>query len=1562
MNESIKTLDDDQSELFDGLLEYVIHLGRLSKKPVFRIDEYQNYKIWEHDLKGRIGVQHNITDNDGLDIWLKIERLKRTRPPQPKEELSEWVAINNDPEYRPIVQDKIIKTLPESEVSELLEKGIVVEEDVHSQLKKDESDFVNYKDVIFRLENNDELKAQINSYINEQWVMWSEEEKPRRQTIRIYDSIFSLQQKIESQGEDQPVELIWGIGVGRWNCEDHKIDHPLIEKNVEVEINPIDGALYVRPRNINPVLSVDAYFALENIGVDTLNRFTKKHFNEMSEDIELSPYINESFEPVLRQAASQLSESGVYWPDTNPNKENRKPNNISDTLEVTDSWVIYARPRSSTIFISDIERFRDQITDTEKTKEIPLPASRLVTELSDEAISTPGMGGFLTGLGGSSGSSGNAHPSQAKVKGELYFPKPFNEAQVNIVNRLEDNYGVTVQGPPGTGKTHTIANIICHYLATGRSVLVTSKGEPALSVLQDQIPEEIRALTISLLTNERQGMKQLEAAIELLASVVSQTNVRDLKQEAESHERRIKGLQKSIHQIDAEIKEWGLKQLNPIDKKLSGMENEITAMELAELVIKDSGEHEWLKDNLSPSENNNPKFSDGDIAQLREARRKLGEDIAYVNKKLPMLQDLPDAAHIVSIHDDLSTAANITVLSNDHHIAPLAVSVDKAVERARGLLPKLKNLQEILKIVDNNNWIKNIYHTWLQPKSDGSSDGLFEDLFSALKKLVETRQVFVKTLVEVSDPGSDKEVVSEALKRLSEGKSAFSFVSFGHKDEKNLINSIRVEGEHPSGVEQWLLVIDYLAYQEEAHKFITRWNHIGEELDLPVLKHDFGSSFREPQAVHDQLVQIENFVKKDQVFVNSEITELFPHGLKADLLPYKKKEVDDAIKAIDLNTSRVSLGAQRSKLQSLVDTLTNSDSEISEKILSFLSETIGNPKCVSDEVMQSWLDFTSELGRLHKSSNHMRDVSVITQKIEDSGASLWAESLRRQLLITSNDDLTPTNWFETWQWKRKKGYLKGIDGRDDLKELANKRRQQDDDLRKTFTELVRVKTNIGLHLSMTERVQGSLMRFVAAIAKIGKGTGKRAPRYRKDAFRAMQDCYGGVPCWIMPTWRISESLPSDYGSFDLVIIDEASQSDITALPAILRAKKLLIVGDDKQVSPTASFIAEDKILQLKHSFLRGQPFAELLLPGISVYDLANAIFPGQRIMLTEHFRCVEPIIRFSMKFYNEPLIPLRLPTASEKLNPPLIDVYVKDAKRNDRTYVNETEALAILAEIKCIVNDQKFSGRSIGVVSLIGANQARYIQELLLSELGEDVYQDFKIACGDAATFQGKERDIMFLSMVVGSGQGVALTKREYEQRINVALSRARDRMYLYRSLDESDLSNESDLRLKILNHFKNPMPQQQQFDNPIELCDSGFERDVYKRLVEKGYNVFPQVKVGPYSIDLVIEGENDRRLAVELDGDKYHPPEQWLDDWKRQRTMERVGWKFWRCWGSSYTIDPDGCINDLINNLNSMGIEPCSDCDSSNIYTEYREVSIEDLTDNEEEVESQNSQMEIIL
>ena len=325
-------------------------------------------------------------------------------------------------------------------------------------------------------------------------------------------------------------------------------------------------------------------------------------------------------------------------------------------------------------------------------------------------------------------------------------------------------------------------------------------------------------------------------------------------------------------------------------------------------------------------------------------------------------------------------------------------------------------------------------------------------------------------------------------------------------------------------------------------------------------------------------------------------------------------------------------------------------------------------------------------------------------------------------------------------------------------------------------------------------------------------------------------------------------------------------------------------------------------------------------------------------MLHEHFRCVEPIIRFSMQFYTEPIIPLRVPTVTERLDPPLIDVYVPHG-RKDRRQINIAESDAIVDEIESIVSDASFEGRTIGVVSLIGLKQSHYIQTQLLSRIGEKAYLDHDITCGNAATFQGKERDIMFVSMVEDSETQSARTMLLWEQRFNVAFSRARDRMYLVRSVDETELRPD-DLKARAIQHFKSPMKMAaSDAGDLIELCESGFVRDVFQRLHNLGFRVTPQVKVAGRSIDMVVEGEQGRRLAIETDGDQYHTPEQWMDDIARQRTLERMGWRFWRCWGSSFRLDPDACMTDLIETMESLGIQPLWGERPRGVYTEHRVV-----------------------
>jgi very-short-patch-repair endonuclease len=491
-----------------------------------------------------------------------------------------------------------------------------------------------------------------------------------------------------------------------------------------------------------------------------------------------------------------------------------------------------------------------------------------------------------------------------------------------------------------------------------------------------------------------------------------------------------------------------------------------------------------------------------------------------------------------------------------------------------------------------------------------------------------------------------------------------------------------------------------------------------------------------------------------------------------------------------------------------------------------------------------------------------------------------------------------------------------------LRELFAQRKILTTALARAYQDLIAEKTWLGVYTNSPPAIRQALQAYLNSIQAMGAGTGVRAIRHRRSAREAMLSAYRAVPCWVMPEWRICETIPPELGLFDLVVIDEASQSDIWALPALLRGQKLLVVGDHKQVSPSVIGVPEEKIRELRDRFLANQPFGSEMTPGKSIYDLARVVFAGNSVMLREHFRCVPAIIEYSNReFYEGDIKPLRLPHANERLDPPLIDVFVKGGCRTGD--INTAEAKAIVNEIESILADPYMAGRSIGVATLLGTKQAAHIHALVGSRISAVDVIARQIAVGPPSVFQGRERDIMLLSMVLSPGDRGAANRTDLQQRFNVALSRARDRMYLFRSV-EQDAFAEDTLSGAILRHFKQPFRQDARSTHVLRgRCESGFEFEMFDELVKRGYRVEPQVHCGGFKIDFVVEGREGRRLAIECDGDRFHGPGQWSDDMARQRVLERAGWTFWRCFASSWVRRKDDVVTDLLRTLVDLGIEP---------------------------------------
>jgi len=377
-----------------------------------------------------------------------------------------------------------------------------------------------------------------------------------------------------------------------------------------------------------------------------------------------------------------------------------------------------------------------------------------------------------------------------------------------------------------------------------------------------------------------------------------------------------------------------------------------------------------------------------------------------------------------------------------------------------------------------------------------------------------------------------------------------------------------------------------------------------------------------------------------------------------------------------------------------------------------------------------------------------------------------------------------------------------------------------------------------------------------------------------------------------------------------------------ALLALSLAKKVVIVGDDEQVSPMAVGQKQDFVEHLINEHLPGIPNSKLYDGRLSIYDLAKQSFGGL-FSLLEHFRCVPDIIQFSNHLcYRGEIKPLRERTSSP-FYPQVVPFRVQGIRRQD-TKLNREEAWTVASLLKAAIERPEYQGMTFGVISLLGDEQAFEIEQLLLKHVAPEEYERRRITCGNSAQFQGDERDVMFLSMVDSPEETPLrfLDRKEFRQRFNVAASRARNQMWLVYSLDPSTDLKADDLRRRLIEHFLDPGAVSRELEHKLARTQSPFEREVLGYLVRAGYRVTPQWPVGNYRIDFVVEGSG-KRIALECDGDRYHPLEKLPEDMARQAILERLGWRFIRLRGSTFFRDPEGTMQGLFAKLEQAEIRP---------------------------------------
>ncbi|DAA99392.1 MAG: AAA family ATPase [Acinetobacter sp.] len=413
-----------------------------------------------------------------------------------------------------------------------------------------------------------------------------------------------------------------------------------------------------------------------------------------------------------------------------------------------------------------------------------------------------------------------------------------------------------------------------------------------------------------------------------------------------------------------------------------------------------------------------------------------------------------------------------------------------------------------------------------------------------------------------------------------------------------------------------------------------------------------------------------------------------------------------------------------------------------------------------------------------------------------------------------------------------------------------------------------------------------------------------------EDFRPLLEAF---PCWCVTTYAVSGSLPMKPGLFDVVIIDEASQCDIAScFPILFRAKKAVVVGDDKQL-PHLSFLEKAK----EQSFLSQYGITDRYqlmwrFRTNSMFDLAN-YYSMHPVLLDEHFRSLPPIINYSNKeFYGGRIKVMRRNDNSKKV---LETVVVPDGKVDFDATRNLPEIEALVKRLhEIVVEDERKNPDnpvSIGIISPFRA-QVEQLKISVAKVLSEHMMEKHQIEIGTAHTFQGDERDIILISWAYANNSfPQSLIFLQKPNLFNVAITRARYQMINFISKDPRELP-EGILRsyLGFVQEYEDRFRLSKSDDFDENIYKNIFEKEVADALRELGHEVTCGVDIAGLSVDLLV----DNKFVIECDGVEDKTPCK-VSNMKKQAIIERSGLKVSRISKREWLYSPKACIDRVINN-----------------------------------------------
>lgn len=1468
------------------LLDYLLRLATLRTKLIRDISEYENV-LWISDIPQERGCFTQAWGRDEEhepDEWMEVQTRREPELPAVPSQCKDWVthsalrSKHDMPELLPEITRQI-------QNPDWHEGSDLPETIAHTE----------------RLENHPETQKTWDRYIESKWLPWTEEHNAWERIHKIYSELFAIHQAQLRLGEEY--ELVYGLGLLTWQTPTgQRVRRHMVVADAMLEFEARLGKFTVRPHIEGAKLRPE----LDMLDIEEQPIRAEETARASLVGAEDDPWDRSCVEGVLQALVHSIDSQGNF---NNSLESSAVRSSTKPIVEYAPALIL--RKRTAKGLTDTLKRIREQIEH----------GGNMPNEFADLAEMSPQ---------GNHQSSDQWEDNKTQFDGDIFFPKPSNQEQRRIVDKIKASSGVLVQGPPGTGKSHTIANLICHLLATGQRTLITAKTPRALQVLEGLLPEELRPLCINLLGSGLDERRSLESSVGGILRKNEEWNTDRATVERMELEKSLNKLREERARGNRRLRD--IRESETHTQSIAAGVYRGTAARIAEAVNRNRPAYEWFVD-LIPLEQTCHVSASDLLSTLKALRQFTAEKRGELGLAWP--DAIPSTERFVDLLRSEAGAIEDTRLSEngaDERFATLLMkSSSITIEAICSALSTFRDARKRL-LLRPHSWIDEA----LRDISSGNST-IWHELLRVMHEVTASIEglaaIADNTHVEFPD-ATDMRTLLDDVRKLNEHLENGGNLGWGIfrprpvKERLYVVQSVKLGGRLCSTIEHFSTLADVLHVRIECEKAWGFWKERSEQVQGPYkLQLASLKSLRET---------LESALALEALIARCRETLTQCPDLSEPIW------ADEVHLEMAITSCRLALARIRKRLAT--EEVTNLEAAIAR-----IAATNGAHPIINDlrEAIRG-----RDADGYARCTNTIQDLKKQRQMLQKMDEDLF--ELRRLLpLLTKSLEQTcaQQHWEEriqqisaAWQWTQARYWIEDYIRQEDAPALAKRAKQIDDEINIVVARLAALHAWSFCFKRMEEphrRHMEAWCKHVNSLTKTGKG--KRDFRNRQAAQRSLNECRDAVPAWVMPLHRVWETVDPTPGMFDVIIVDEASQCGFEALPLLYLGKKILIVGDDKQISPSGEFQDTTPISKLLDEYLYDFSFKEYFDVNVSLFDHGKLRYGTRRITLREHFRCMPEIIRFSndLCYSDTPLIPLR--QYGPNRLPPLQQVFVNGGHRegSNNKAINRPEAEAIVEKITELCNDHRYADKTMGVVVLQGEAQAALIEHQLLKRLGAEEVERRRIVCGNPYSFQGDERDIMFLSLVAATNERVgALTKTPDERRFNVAASRARDQMILFHSLTRDDLST-SCLRRRLLEFFENTEEPQiaglernelerravqdnRRLVNPPSPFESWFEVDVALELLRRDFTVLAQYEFAGKRIDLVVEGGR-ARLAVECDGDQWHGADRYEADMHRQRQLERCGWAFFRVREATFYANKQNALAGLWEVLEERQIYPSS-------------------------------------